>query len=110
MNSERNFREQACPICGKNFIPATYHSWKVKKQNGQWVYACSYTCMRKWEKTRLNPKDEKKQKSVVKYRSCKECPKYQECAKGSDLRRKRRRCGYALQPWEVKKEKGNKQK
>lgn len=45
--------DQECPICGKNFIPAPYHQWKMinRKTKGiHWVNVCSYSCMRKAEK------------------------------------------------------------
>lgn len=54
-----NTQERICPICGKNFIPAPYHAWKVGCNaeddlldvygNGKLV--CTYSCMRKWEKS-----------------------------------------------------------
>lgn len=45
---------ETCPICGKNFVPAVEHMWKI----GGWgnisgmrtERVCSYSCMRKWEK------------------------------------------------------------
>lgn len=45
-----------CPICGKKFISAADHMWKI----GGWgnisgihtERVCSYSCMRKWEKER----------------------------------------------------------
>ena len=50
-------KERICPICGKNFIPAPYHSWKVgtcdiHNDRPEWrlKLVCSYSCMRKWEK------------------------------------------------------------
>lgn len=37
-----------CPICGKSFIPAYYHVYVTKRNNGTVVkYQCSYTCWRK---------------------------------------------------------------
>lgn len=51
-------KERICPICGKNFIPAPYHYWRIgseaeddlinKRYPGTLV--CTYSCMRKWEK------------------------------------------------------------
>lgn len=41
-----------CPICGKKFIPAPEHYWKIGnyKLNTRTDDVCSYSCMRKWEK------------------------------------------------------------
>lgn len=47
-------KTSTCPICGKHFVPAPEHMWKI----GNWCdieeirvqKVCSYTCMRKWEK------------------------------------------------------------
>lgn len=54
-----------CPICGKHFVPAIEHMWKI----GGWGdiseerrrNVCSYTCMRKWEKEQ-EANDKKKKK------------------------------------------------
>ena len=43
-----------CPICGKKYIPAPEHAWKIgptKERDGSRpTLVCSYTCMRVWEK------------------------------------------------------------
>lgn len=39
---------KTCPICGKTFVPAPMHIYKIKY--GKKV--CSYHCMRKYEKAR----------------------------------------------------------
>ena len=43
-----------CPICGKEFLPAHEHAYKirVKKSDGHIIHkkVCSYECMRKYEK------------------------------------------------------------
>lgn len=53
-------KERICPICGKNFIPAPYHYWKINSTTAQSLdgdpitfgtLVCTYTCMRKWEKS-----------------------------------------------------------
>ena len=66
--------DQKCPVCGKNFIPAPYHYWKVKLSNEKWANTCSYSCMRvaekenekaeleKQEKKRLEKEQKKKEK------------------------------------------------
>ena len=43
---------------------------------------------------------------MMKYKTCKECPKYQECVKWADLRSKRMRCEFALHPKKRKTKKG----
>lgn len=55
-------KERICPICGKNFIPAPYHYWKIGYFASDETYneaspggcerlVCTYSCMRKWEKS-----------------------------------------------------------
>lgn len=44
--------ERKCPICGKNFIAAPYHQWKIGYYKRPKL-VCSYSCMRKWEKEKL---------------------------------------------------------
>ena len=39
------FTEKKCPICGKKYIPAALHIYKVKG-----VLVCSYTCQQKGNK------------------------------------------------------------
>ena len=39
-----------CPICKKEFSAAPEHAWKIGyKANPKLV--CSYSCMRKWERS-----------------------------------------------------------
>lgn len=43
-----------CPVCGKRFIPAVFHSWKIyNSKKGHTYKVCGYNCMRKYE--RENP-------------------------------------------------------
>lgn len=46
-----------CPICGKKFIPAPEHYWKIGTSaegiDTRTKNVCSYSCMRKWEKEQL---------------------------------------------------------
>lgn len=51
-----------CPICGKSFIPAPEHSWAIGNWGGEHrdELVCSYTCMRVWEKKRMQKDKEKK--------------------------------------------------
>lgn len=53
-------RDHYCPICGKLFIPAPYHYWKINGTTGQTsdgdpitygTLVCTYSCMRKWERS-----------------------------------------------------------
>ena len=40
-----------CPVCGKEFIPAAFHVYKiVNPKNGGYRKVCSWGCQRKWEK------------------------------------------------------------
>ena len=52
-----------CPICGKQFVPAAQHMWKIGNWDGvtgeRTVRVCSYSCMTKWEKEH-DAKDKKK--------------------------------------------------
>lgn len=50
-------RIKICPICGKRFIPAPEHYWKIG--TGEYDMetrnrlVCSYSCMRVWEKEQM---------------------------------------------------------
>lgn len=44
---------RTCPVCGKEFLPAGQHSWKIGNSFSKQELVCTYSCMRKWEK---NPK------------------------------------------------------
>lgn len=48
---------QICPICGKEFLPASQHYWRIGDVPSRERLVCSYSCMRKWEKT---PKNKRK--------------------------------------------------
>ena len=40
-----------CPVCGKNFIPAVKHIYKIKIMPGYKIRkVCSYTCQNNYEK------------------------------------------------------------
>lgn len=43
-----------CSVCGKHFIPAALHMYKIIK-NGKTLHQCSYTCWCKVKST--NKKD-----------------------------------------------------
>lgn len=58
-------KTSTCPICGKKFVPAPEHMWKIGNWDGisglRYTRVCTYTCMRKWEKAQLdNDKQRKK--------------------------------------------------
>lgn len=37
--------ERICPVCGKKFIPAPYHVYKLWNEvSGHNILVCSYTC------------------------------------------------------------------
>lgn len=38
-----------CPICGKRFIPAPEHIYKIPN-GGSYKYVCSWGCQRKYER------------------------------------------------------------
>jgi hypothetical protein len=47
---EQVFKEQKCPVCGKNFCRGT--QWGYKKFNyitERWTYFCTWKCLRKSE-------------------------------------------------------------
>lgn len=45
MEKEKEWRSHKCLVCGKMFIPAGQHMYKVKNR-----LVCSYGCRTKWEK------------------------------------------------------------
>ena len=51
--------EHTCPICGKIFIAAQYHQWEAGYKTVAKL-VCSYTCMRKWEKEKVDKRKTKK--------------------------------------------------
>lgn len=51
---ENNSGVKICPVCGKKFIPAVNHIYKVYIDR-RYRKACSWSCQRKWEKR--NDKD-----------------------------------------------------
>ena len=37
--------EKICPVCGKKYIPAPYHLYKISQgKSGSSVMVCSYAC------------------------------------------------------------------
>ncbi len=39
-----------CPICGKMFVPAPQHYWKIQTGYYEYKKVCTYSCMRVWER------------------------------------------------------------
>ena len=48
-----NFKNEVCPVCGKEYIPAPKHLYRIPKpnHNGK-VKVCSYGCVRAYEKSK----------------------------------------------------------
>ena len=44
------FIDRVCPVCGKTFIPAPFHIYKVNN-----VKVCTYSCQLKGERENLKP-------------------------------------------------------
>lgn len=38
---------KTCPICGKRFVPAPFHTYRRNKGSRQYFF-CSYRCMKQW--------------------------------------------------------------
>ena len=48
------FTECECDICKKHFeADVQLYQWKRNNPKGTYIYYCSYTCFRKWEKKEL---------------------------------------------------------
>ena len=45
-----NSTPKICSVCGKPFIPAALHMYKLTK-NGKTLHQCSYTCWNKAKST-----------------------------------------------------------
>ena len=78
-----NVQQIVCPICGKMFKPAPEHIYSVGKNKKK--LACSYTCVRKWEKGEVArlfaPKPKNKKYSAIRIVETGETFKsIQECA------------------------------
>lgn len=48
-NIAQVFEIYSCPVCGKNFIPAPEHVYRIRK-NKNYVLVCSWRCVRSHEK------------------------------------------------------------
>ena len=58
--------ENRCPICKKNFVPAPNHQWIISINHNPRKKVCSYNCMRKWEKPRLEAEKKKAEERRMK--------------------------------------------
>ena len=66
----KNLKLPICPICGKEFVLAPQHAWRIGKTykeehygqqyNYHVKFVCSYSCMRKWEIEEYGPRDRSK--------------------------------------------------
>lgn len=50
----KTITEMRCPVCGKIFVPAPCHVYKVRYNKKEYRYACSWHCVvaneKKWRK------------------------------------------------------------
>lgn len=51
---------RSCPVCGKEFLPAPQHVYKVDIKRGDIRYVCSYHCVRAHEKEKNRRKNKHK--------------------------------------------------
>ena len=51
MDSTPLIKEYICPVCGKIFVPAPFHSYKVQDKKCRYYLVCSYSCTRQAEKS-----------------------------------------------------------
>ena len=59
---DSTLREISCPVCGRGFIPAPYHLYKMR--GGRLV--CSYSCMLRSEREREENKRRRGDKKCLK--------------------------------------------
>lgn len=62
--SNEFIRIATCPVCGKKYVPAAQHIYKIGHH-----CVCSWGCQRKVEKAKEKEAQEKKQKDGVKSES-----------------------------------------
>lgn len=62
VKEELKSKDRICPICKKNFSPPNVTEWAYKVPNKVF---CSWTCMRKYEKTQEAKKSKKRTKKEV---------------------------------------------
>ena len=54
-----HIRMKTCPVCGKQFVPAGQHAYKIRK-NGSDKKACSWSCVSNWRKQKEEIKKQRK--------------------------------------------------
>ena len=64
--SQLESRERVCPECGKTFIMAPYHTYKITTR-GYTEYYCRYNCYRKVQKEQEVKKGGNKRGEKVLY-------------------------------------------
>ena len=47
---KRDHDIRVCPVCGKTYLPAYKHIYKIYIGNGMYRPCCSWSCQRKHEK------------------------------------------------------------
>lgn len=71
VETAHNIQDCVCPVCGKNFSPAPYHSYKTREPLPKLI--CSYPCDMKDFRDRKAAKAkaiaERKEKRKAKYRA-----------------------------------------
>jgi hypothetical protein len=74
---------QKCPVCGKEFLPAGLHSYKIGTAASQQKLVCTYTCQCKWEREQEEKKKKRRKGKLVRivetgetFKSVIECAKY----------------------------------
>jgi DNA repair exonuclease SbcCD ATPase subunit len=55
-----NWQMKKCPVCGKEFLPAGQHSYKIGNAETTEKLVCTYTCQRKWEREQEEKQNRKK--------------------------------------------------
>ena len=57
------YREAVCPVCGKKFIPAPMHRYRL---DDQYKYVCSWSCLCESRRQRTRCSPQGRAKTVVK--------------------------------------------
>lgn len=64
MKTEKfDWKQIACPICGKKFIPAAEHVYR-RTVKGKMRYLCSYHCMLEYDKNKIDRRHARSSKSL----------------------------------------------
>lgn len=72
-----------CPVCGKEFLPAGLHSYKIGTNSCHLKLVCTYTCQRKWEQEQEEKRKKKRKGKLIRivetgetFKSVVECAKH----------------------------------